>query len=78
MKLKKLIKLFDPLNYIRIFSNTEDEEELIYEGTIFDIPWWIVELKIPQKLKNGEEPIHTWLTEKEGHKEGILIVSVDL
>ena len=78
MKLKKLIKLFDPLNYIKIFSNTQDEEEPIYEGIIFDIPWWIVELKIPQKLKNGEEPIHTWWVEKEGHKEGILIVSVNL
>ena len=76
MKLKKLLKLFDPLGQIRIFSD-EDDEEPIYEGIILDTPWWIVELPIAKEI-NGQEPIHTWYTEGSNYTEGLLVLCVHM
>ena len=79
MKLRKLIKFCDPTFPIKIFANDEDETEPIYEGMIFDIPWWITNLKIPEHMFSGDEPIHTWYQENpNGNIEGVLIVTVDL
>ena len=77
MKLKKLINMFDSLGRIRIYSN--EEEDPIYEGSILDIPWWIVEQPIAKEV-NGDEPIHTWFSHDNttGRTEGLLIVNIEM
>jgi hypothetical protein len=40
MQLKDIIRLFDPLSYIRIYD--KEEEDSIYEGFVLDIPWYLL------------------------------------
>ena len=81
MKLKDLIKLFDPLGMIKIYGNDnfdEEDPEPLYEGVILNIPWWIVERPIAKEV-DGEEPVHTWYHKSvNGYIEGLLILTVDL
>jgi hypothetical protein len=77
MKLRKFLKYINKLDYIKIYSN-EGEEDIIYEGTILDIPWWIVDCKLAEDPGNNE-PVHTWFYETaNGSYEGMLVVTVDV
>ncbi len=44
MKLKKIIKYLDCLSYCKIWIN--DEENPIYEGSVLDIPWHLLNLSL--------------------------------
>jgi hypothetical protein len=77
MKLRKFLKYVNKLDYIKIYSN-ETEEDVLYEGTILDIPWWIVDCKLAEDPEK-DEPVHTWFREAEnGPCEGMLVVTVDV
>lgn len=41
IKFKKIIKLFDPLNYCKIYT-TEDESP-VFTGFVMDIPWYLLD-----------------------------------
>ena len=75
MKLKKFLKYIHKLDYIRIFSN-DGTDDILYEGTILDIPWWIIDCKLAEDPEK-EEPVHTWFHETaSGLHEGMLVVTV--
>ena len=48
MKFKKVFKYFDTLLDYRIFTinAATKEEELVYEGNAFDIPWSLLDLEL--------------------------------
>ena len=63
MKLKKFLKLIDPISFdVRIFIN--NDEEPIFEGSALDIPWGFIDLKIGRIDKSDkDEPIYFYHTE---------------
>lgn len=56
MKLKKWIKQIDCLSNVIIWDSNSDEEPL-FEGVIFDIPWVLTECQIG-RANSKEEPIY--------------------
>ena len=68
MKLKKFLKLIDPIGtYVVIWTpESAEEDKPIYEGDIFDIPWWLMECRIGRANDDLEEPIHIY-TQKNEH-----------
>lgn len=56
MKLKKWLKYVDPIVNVKIFGSNDDEP--IFEGAAFDIPWQLVEHKIGRADDDKEEPIY--------------------
>lgn len=69
MKLKDIIQAFNYLCDVRIIqmdsyletSPNYGEEDEIYTGTVWDIPWWIVEMYLD--MGDGEGSV--FLNEKE-------------
>ena len=59
MKLKKWLKYINPIGLtIIVWDIDMDEKEgPIYEGSAFDLPWWIGEAKITKEAGNSDEPI---------------------
>ena len=58
MKLKKLIKLFDPLNEVVIWTPfEEDGDDPAWQGTLLDLPWHYLDYKVSKFDKNDDEPI---------------------
>lgn len=61
MKLVNIIKFFDFLCDVQIFQTdayTEEsehygEEEEIYTGTIWDIPWWVADMHLDEDDYEG-------------------------
>lgn len=45
MKLKKLLKIMDMIDYVVIWDN-DDDEEPAFEGCVMDVPWYLTEAKI--------------------------------
>ena len=76
MKLKKFLKYISKFDYIKIYSN-EGEDDILYEGIISDIPWWVVDCKLAEDPRN-DEPVHTWFHIKNNSYEGMLVVTVDV
>ena len=77
MKLRKFLKYVNKLDYIKIYSN-EDEADILYEGTILDIPWWIVDCKLAEN-PGEDEPVHTWFRKTASDSyEGMFVVTVDV
>ena len=52
MLLKDWIKFVFPFIDVVIFS--QEEEEPIYEGNIFDIPWWIADCELDTSNEYNE------------------------
>jgi len=60
MKFKKVFKYFDTMLDYRIFTinAATKEEELLYEGNAFDIPWSLLDLEL----------------DGEGYEEGAIFI----
>ena len=59
MKLRKWLKYINPIGLTVIVwdIDADEEEGPIYEGSAFDLPWWIGEAKITKEAGNFDEPI---------------------
>lgn len=57
MTLKQWIKVIDPCIDVVIWGNTT-ENEPIYEGSLFNIPWIYMDYQIGRPDGNTEEPIY--------------------
>lgn len=76
MKLKKFMKLIDPIVDVIIWTN-DDNEEPSFEGSILNIPWWYLDLKIGRRPEDSEEPIYiSEHTNKFGHKEPCIVINL--
>lgn len=61
MRLNQIIRLFDMITKVRIFTSDQEEDEgPIYEGCMMDVPWYLVEKVVGRKDKNGDEPIYIY------------------
>jgi hypothetical protein len=79
MKLKKFLKLIDPLNKVAIYTQDDEDGSPTYEGEIIDIPWWLMEKAKVVKMKNESEPAYLWYKENEyKNLEGIMIINVKI
>lgn len=56
MTLKKWIKYVDGLENVIIWG--KDDSEPLFEGSIFNIPWTLMNYKIGNTDNSSEEPIH--------------------
>lgn len=79
MKLKKLLKMIDPIGDIIIWTSDNDEEA-VFEGSIMDTPWWLLDLKIGRG-KDDEDPNEppmflTTRTNEYGTKLPCLVVNL--
>lgn len=66
MKLKKFLKMIDPVG-INVVIWTQDstvEDGPEYEGTVFNIPWWLMDCHIG-RVDDPEEPIYMYTKENE-------------
>jgi hypothetical protein len=59
MKLRKWLKYINPIGLTVIVwdIDADEEEGPIYEGSAFDLPWWIGEAKITKEAGDFDEPI---------------------
>lgn len=58
MKLKKFLKIIDPIVDVVIWTS-DDKEKPAFEGSMLDIPFVYMDYKIGRKnSKNKEEPIY--------------------
>ena len=78
MKLRKILKHIDPINthcyiYEAIYTNNENYEE-IYQGNLFDIPWYIADKHIDSDMdgegiyitqKDNKNIIHIYVKNKK-------------
>ena len=58
MKLKKWLKYIDPIIDVKIFGSDTPEDKPVFEGSMFDIPWSLVEHEIGRIDGDEEEPIY--------------------
>lgn len=73
MKLKNWIKYVDGLNDVIIWG--VDDKEPIFEGSVFEIPWTIVDYKIGRtNPEDGDEPIYVARMDKSGQPKIIINV----
>lgn len=58
MKVKKIVKNLDYLLNIKILSSKNDmeEDEVLYEGDCFDVPWTLMDAEID--TGDGNEAIY--------------------
>lgn len=55
MKLKKLLKLFDPFSTnITVWMLEDDENDPVFQGYLSDLPYWLLDTKINGKLCTGK------------------------
>ena len=59
MKLRKWLKNINPisLNIVVWDEDSIKDEEPVYAGSIWDLPWWVAEGKISRLNKDDDEPI---------------------
>jgi len=77
MKLKKFLKLIEPLDEVTIYTQYDEDGSPTYEGDILHIPWWLMNDAKVVKMKNEDKPAHLWYKENEhGNLEGIMIINV--
>lgn len=53
MKLKKLLPHLSFLMSVQIIEYNNNKEEILFKGLVYDIPWWLAELKLDTD-DNGE------------------------
>lgn len=60
MKMKKLIKILDPLTYIEIWTDEPlEDDEPNYEGYLLDMPWYFLNYEIGRPPEDSsDEPIY--------------------
>jgi len=63
MKLKKWLKMVDPLVDVVIYT-PDDDEVPAFEGSALDIPWSLTDYKLGRKDDDTEEPIYISVKEK--------------
>lgn len=54
------IKMVDSMDEIHIYM--EDEDDPIFKGHVFDIPWTLIDLPFAKRDKL-EPPVHIWAEE---------------
>lgn len=55
MKLKKLLKLFDPFcTNITVWKSEDDENEPAFQGYLSDLPYWLLDTEIDGELCTGK------------------------
>ena len=73
MKLKNWIKYVDSLNDIIIWG--VDDKEPLFEGSVFEIPWTIVDYKIGRvNPEDTDEPIYVTRMDRDGQPKIIINV----
>lgn len=58
MKLRKWLKNIDPIGLTLVVWDVDvpEDEGPIYEGSAYDLPWWIGEAKISRSEDNPYDP----------------------
>lgn len=54
MKLKKLLKLFDPFCTNITVWTEDDKDESAFQGYLSDLPYWLLDMEIDGKLCTGK------------------------
>lgn len=70
MKLGKWIKVVDPVIDVEIWSQYSEEDEPLYKGSMFNIPWTLVDKEIGRVDDNINEPI--FIVQKE-NEYGVML-----
>lgn len=74
MKVKQLLKVIDPIG-VKVIIWGEDASDALWEGDLFDVPWWIAKLKIDNREDNGlDEPVSFYSYQNEYGAELIKMV----
>ncbi len=60
MKLKKFLKIMDPIIQVEIFNQID--EEPVFHGCLMDVPWGLANKEIGRADNSKEEPI--FITER--------------
>ena len=80
MKLKKFLKLIDPLSHVAIWLPEEEAiDEPAFLGSVMDVPWWLVEYYIGREEGDTEEPCYVSYDPnfyKEGRGDAVLVINV--
>lgn len=63
MKLINFLKMIDPLDNIVIWTNESDENEPEYDGSILEVPYWLLLLNIGRVEEDADEPIRISLVD---------------
>ena len=76
MKLKDFLKVVSLVDFGKTVIWSDDDLDPLWEGdSVFDIPWWIVDLEIGRKDKNVDEPISMY-TNEYGVNRIALVINV--
>lgn len=80
MKFKKVFKYFDAFLDYRIFTinAATKEEELVYEGNAFDIPWSLLDSELVKKKNIGEDYEGAIFIDVKTNKHGVNVPAVDV
>ena len=54
MKLKKLLKLFDPFCTNITVWIEDDKDKPVFQGFLSDLPYWLLDMEIDGKLCTGK------------------------
>lgn len=73
MKLINWIELIDPIVDVVIFVDAEEEKR--YEGSLLDMPWYLINHEIGRFDKDEEEPI--FISYKE-NKYGAILPTITI
>lgn len=73
MKFKKWLKAVDPITDVRIY--TQEEEEPVFEGSMSDIPWYLLDYSIG--TESNEKPIYI-ITYRNEHKIELPMIVINL
>ena len=84
MKLGDIIKYLEMLSYVEIWqddvfletSEREDKSELIYSGTVMDIPWYIMDYYLHNTSDYEAIGTGIYRAENSSHDQPMLSISV--
>ena len=74
MKFKKWLKYIDPVGIDIAIWTDDNKDKPVYEGDIFDIPWYLVDFKIDNTCEN---PIYFYTRVNE-HGVTIITATINL
>lgn len=77
MKLKKLVKLFEEVNNVIIWTQ-DDIDEPFFKGSVMDIPWILMDCKIGRTDPNDHDKPCYIACEKDKPHKAVMVINIIL
>ena len=73
VKVMDFLKMFDGCLPVIVYVN--EEEDPLWDGSLFDMPWWVADLELNFHNENGSNPVdyRDSFGEEYDNKPGLVI-----